>query len=196
MKNNMKDSMKIETRKQAELISDPICLTIINYIEEEAYTKENIAKNIEEDYTLISQYIDELYKNNILNVIQKDGKKKFHKSAISYKMGSWDNNFDGNIYNHWVLGLIHHLESNLTDLLKILSDRDKDKFLKDLGYYDNVFNISKVYLDQDEVEELQELINDFIKKHKKTDEKSDEKRPYEMALILNPDLPFIKKQID
>lgn len=192
----MKEQMKIKTSRQAELISDPICLSIINFIEEDAYTIKEIASNLEEDYTIIKKYMKDLSDNELFIKLDEDGETKYKKSAKSYKMGSWDNNFDGHIYNHWVLGLIHHLESNLTDLLKILSKKDKKAFFEDLGYHDNVFNLSKVYLNPEEVQELQEIINNFVQEHKDKPEELEDKRPHEMALILNPDLTFIKNNTD
>ena len=198
MKENMKKSMEIKDQKQAELISDPICLSIINLMEEDKVTKKYISDNLEEEYSLISKYIDRLYENNIIKKFNDDGEIKYQKSAESYTLGDWTDNFNGNAYNHWALGLLHHIESNLTDLLKILPKNTNEKdLLEELGYANKTFRLGKLYLSKEEVKEFNEILTNFVKKHQKRPEGDfGEKRPYEFSILLNPDIPYLKKKIN
>lgn len=198
MKENMKKSMEIKDQKQAELISDPICLSIINLMEEDKVTKKYISDNLEEEYSLISKYIDRLSENNIIKKFNDDGEIKYQKSAESYTLGDWTDNFNGNAYNHWALGLLHHIESNLTDLLKILPKNTNEKdLLEELGYANKTFRLGKLYLSKEEVKEFNEMLTNFVKKHQKRPEGDfGEKRPYEFSILLNPDIPYLKKKIN
>ena len=198
MKENMKKSMEIKDQRQAELISDPICLSIINLMEEDKVTKKYISDNLEEEYSLISKYIDRLYENNIIKKFNDDGEIKYQKSAESYTLGDWTDNFNGNAYNHWALGLLHHIESNLTDLLKILPKNTNEKdLLEELGYANKTFRLGKLYLSKEEVKEFNEMLTNFVKKHQKRPEGDfGEKRPYEFSILLNPDIPYLKKKIN
>lgn len=194
----MKKSMEIKDQRQAELISDPICLSIINLMEEDKVTKKYISDNLEEEYSLISKYIDRLYENNIIKKFNDDGEIKYQKSAESYTLGDWTDNFNGNAYNHWALGLLHHIESNLTDLLKILPKNTNEKdLLEELGYANKTFRLGKLYLSKEEVKEFNEMLTNFVKKHQKRPEGDfGEKRPYEFSILLNPDIPYLKKKIN
>ena len=190
--------MEIKNRTQAELISDPICLSIINLMEEDTVTKKYLADNLDEDFSLISKYIDRMYKNDLIKKIEEKDEIKYRKAAQSYTLGDWTNNFNGNAYDHWALGLLHHIESNITDLLKILPDDKKSKdFLEELGYADKTFRLGKVYLTKEEVKEFNQLLSDFLNKHQKRPSgELGDKRPYEFSVLLNPDLPYIKNQVE
>lgn len=193
----MKKSMEIKTKEQAELISDPICLSIINLMEEDKVTKKYLAENLAEDYTLISKYIDQMCENDLIEKIEENNTVKFKKVAESYTLGDWTDNFNGNAYNHWALGLLHHIESNLTDLLKILpSGKNSKNFLEKLGYDDKTFRLGKIYLTTEEVNEFNEILTDFILKHQKRPSgEMGDKRPYDFSILLNPDIPYLKKKI-
>lgn len=194
----MKKNMEIKNESQAELISDPMCLSIINVMEEDKVTKNYISNNLDEGYKIISKYIDRLFENNIIDKFEEDGEIKYQKKAENYTLGDWTNNYNGKAYNHWALGLLHHIESNLTDLLKILPKNKKEKdLLEELGYADKTFRLGKLYLSKQEVKEFNNVLTDFVKKHQKRP-KNDlgEKRPYEFSILLNPDIPYVKKKIN
>ena len=198
MTDNMRKSMEITNKEQAELISDPICLSIINLMEDDKVTKKYLANHLDEGYTIISKYIDRMYENNIIKKIENDDEVKYQKRAESYTLGDWTNNYNGSAYNHWALGLLHHIESNLTDLLKIIpKNKDENDFLEELGYADKTFRLGKFYLSKDEVKEFNDMLTDFIKKHQKRPEGDlGDKRPYEFSILLNPDIPYLKKKIN
>lgn len=188
--------MEIKNEQQTELISDPICLSILNLMEDDKVTKKYLSENLGEDYSIISKYIDRLCENNIIEKYKENGKTNYQKAAESYTLGDWTNNYNGNAYNHWALGLLHHIESNLTDLLKILPKNEKD-LLDELGYADKTFRLGKLYLTKDEVKEFNDLLSDFVKKHqKRPKENLGKKRPYEFSILLNPDIPYVKKKIN
>ncbi|MFW5891593.1 MAG: hypothetical protein ACOCQ2_00895 [Halanaerobiales bacterium] len=194
----MKEVMKIKSREQLELITDPISLSILNLMEDQAITKRETAKQLDEDLSLINKYIDRLQNNKLIKKIEEDNKTKYKKNAETYELGSWNKNFDGNPYNHWILGLIHHLESNITDILKLLpEDEDSEEFFNSLGYEDTSLRLNKLFLDREEAQELHDMLTNFIKKHnKRPDNNSSDKKPYELAVIFNPDLPYLKKKLD
>ena len=170
MKEKMQKTMEIKNKRQAELISDPICLSIINLMEEDKVTKKYLADNLDEKYSLINKYIDRLYENNIIKMYKENGETKYQKAAESYTLGDWTNNYNGNAYNHWALGLLHHIESNLTDLLKILpKNKDEKDLLEELGYADKTFRLGKIYLTKKEVKEFNEILTNFVNKHQKNE---------------------------
>ena len=193
----MKKRMEIKTQEQAELISDPICLSIINLMEEDNVSKKYLANHLDEDFSLISKYIDRMYENDMIIKKEKNGEIKYQKSAKNYTLGDWTNHYNGNAYNHWALGLLHHIESNLTDLLKILpKDEKENDFLEELGYADKTFRLGKFYLNKEEVKEFNNMLSNFIKKHQKRPKGNlGDKRPYEFSILLNPDIPYLKKKI-
>lgn len=139
--------------------------------------------------------IDRLYRIGLLTVANEgEDPPKYTRTADNITPGNkLTDYFDGNIYDHWILGLINHMENNFIDLLKrrLLLTRvsnDSEASFKELGYTESTFSNFTIYLTPEEVKELSELIDKFRERHKEKPAENSRKRPYELSVLLHPDL--------
>lgn len=65
---------------------------------------------------------------------------------------------------------------------------DSEASFKELGYTESTFSNFTIYLTPEEVKELSELIDKFRKRHKEKPAENSRKRPYELSVLLHPDL--------
>lgn len=193
---DMKDKYIIRGEEQLGLITDPFVLSIINLIEKDSATIEWVAKEMDEKISLVADYMDRMHRAGLLTLVEEEGETRYQKVAASFQMET-DAPRGKDIHHHWVFGLLHHLESNLLDLLKVTADfEDYHQELDKLGYGKTMTMLTKVYLTKEEFMEFRDYIVNFFKKYEdKPEGELGDKRPYEIVLDASPELSCLRKLI-
>jgi len=181
-----KKKMKISDRKIMELLGDPISMDIIGVIEDETVTIDYIVKKLNEKRSLIENYINEMKKAGIVEKTENG----YRTSAESFEgkeliRSTNKDNAD------WIRGFINHMENSLINNLDKLYEKDNlskeekiEKFYKHLR-----ISYSGVYLTEEEAEELNEYISDFLSdKDDKERKKSDEHNKYYLYNFFFPEI--------
>ncbi|MGM0413759.1 MAG: hypothetical protein ACQEQP_01105 [Bacillota bacterium] len=163
----MKENLAISDSKTIELLCDPFTIDIINTLEMNPLSKNEIAEKLNESSELISKYVDKMEEGNLL----KKTDKGFKLTAKSFTAdGNLNLSSARNAQNN-ISGFINHLENNLRDQIEILADLKEKDPEKAKTYTDQQkIGYSPLYLSKDEIKELKQLIDGFIK------EKSQENR--------------------
>ena len=154
-----KKKMKITDRKIMELLGDPISMDIIGVVEDETVTIDYIVKKLNENQSLIKNYVKEMVKAGILEETE-NGYRTSADSFEGQELISSTNKDNAD----WIRGFINHMENSLINNLDKLYDKDdlseKEKFEK---FYKKIkMSYSGIYLTDEEAEEFNEIINDFL----------------------------------
>ncbi len=197
--NNDKKTYQIKNQEQADLLTDPIGLTILVAMEENQWvTAESLAREIDEDQAMVMDYLLRMTEADMVESHQQE-KMTFRKRAQYYSLGQVFSSIPDNIDNHWVFGLIQHLSSDFRDLLGLLKNYDNiGEALEDNEYFGRkslFLGIQKLYLSEEDLENFRQEINDTIKKYRETSRKNSETREFEAAFFVKPYLPAIYKII-
>ena len=160
----MKENLEIKDSKTIELLCDPFTIDILNTLELNPLKKEEIAENLNESLSLISEYVDKMVAGNLL--VKTD--KGFKLTAKSFTAdGSLNLSSVRNAKNN-ISGFINHLENNIRDQIENLADLKIINPEKTKTYTDQqLVGYSPLYLSDDEIEELHNLLQDFIKEKSK-----------------------------
>jgi len=192
------ETYQIKNQEQADLLTDPIGLTILVAMEKgEWISAEKIAQEIDEDKNMVLDYLLRMSEAEMVISKKTDQNILFNKKAQYYSLGQIFNDIPQNVDNHWVFGLIQHLSSDFKDLLELLKDYDDiDKALEDNQYFGKkslFLGIQKIYLDQEDLENFREEINAVISKYRDKSRQNEDTREFETALFTKPYLPAIYK---
>jgi len=194
-KNNDKTTYQIKNQEQADLLTDPIGLTILVAMEEgEWVTAKKLAREIDEKPSMVMDYLLRMSEADMVESRQEED-MMFRKRAQYYSLGQVFSSIPENVDNHWVFGLIQHLSSDFRDLLGLLQGYDNiGDALEDNEYYgrESLFlGIQKLYLTEEDLKDFRQEINDTIKKYRDTSRKTSETREFEAAFFVKPYLPSI-----
>ncbi|MEC9488828.1 MAG: hypothetical protein UMV23_05045, partial [Halanaerobium sp.] len=185
----------LKKQEQVELITDPLSLSIVNLIADKPVTKEWVASQLDERYDMISNYIDEMVKYEILVEQDNDeGVKTYIRAARNFEIGKMTS-FSRDIYNHWVLGMVNHIENNMLDMVRLIGMNDPEKFFTDLDTVPPSFSNSILRLTEEEVKELRDFYSSFVERHHRYQsekEDSEDKKLYEINLIMHPHIPDLR----
>lgn len=162
-----KKKMKITDREIMELLGDPISMDIIGVVEDETVSIDFIVKKLNEKKSLIRNYVKEMVKAGILEETE-NGVRTAADSFEGQELISSTNKNNAD----WIRGFINHMENSLINNLDNLYDKDdlseEEKYEK---FYKKVkISYSGIYLTEEEAEEFNELIDDFLS------DKDDKKR--------------------
>lgn len=196
--NSMKDKLSLKTKEQIDLITDPVCLSILNLMEDcVPLTKEQLAQRMGEKVELVSRYVDEMAQHGILTVDrQAEGQPLYQKAATEYNMDKSLKNFNPDIAANWVLGLLNHVENNTVEMLKISESEDREALLHEMGYESWTFSNSTIYLTREEVRELKQFLGKFLAEHASSPKADgDERRAYELTVVLHPEVQSLRKAL-
>lgn len=160
----MKEKLEITDSKTIELLCDPFTIDIINTMELNPLKKEKIAEKLNENLELISNYVDKMEEGNLL----KKTDKGFKLTAKSFTAdGSLNLSSVRNAKNN-ISGFINHLENNLRDQIENLADLKEIDPKKTKTYTDQqMVGYSPLYLSENEIKELHNLLESFIKEKSK-----------------------------
>lgn len=200
----MKDVLVLDKKEQLELIGDPFVHDILDCINYDLVTKEQIINKLNEKTELIEEYLTRLLDNDILTEVvdQETGEKKLRATArsIEGKDIIYDHLNEDEL--HWLNGYINHLENRIVDLFRYLGRlEDPKETLENLNYDPIPYaSINKVYLTKEEAHQLTKMIGDFLKQDKKEmREKSKEDNKYnlyEFYGYLFPELKMLKEKVN
>lgn len=154
-----KKKMKITDREIMELLGDPISMDIIGVVEDETVSLDYIVKKLNEKKSLIKSYVEEMVKAGILEKTE-NGVRTAADSFEGEELISSTNKDNAD----WIRGFINHMENSLINNLdKLYEKNDLSEEEKIEKFYENIkISYSGIYLTDEEAEELNEIIDDFL----------------------------------
>ncbi len=155
----MKEILNITDKKVLDLISDPFTMDIISVLGHQAVSLEKIAEDLEEKPSFIANYIDDMVASGLLTEVE-DGYKITAKSIHAKELLL---NAGAETASNWISGFINHMENSLVKQFQRLDElRENDKEAASKYVENYRLSHSQLYLSEEEIKELHELLNDFI----------------------------------
>ena len=200
----MQDVLFLESKEQLELIGDPFVLDILDAMGYDVCRREEIIEKTDENPDMMDDYLDIMIKNNFLTLIEDNEDKSKQKIRVTAKSIEGKHIvFDYLKENdlHWLNGYINHLENRIVDFFKYLSKlEDPEAKLEELNYTTDLYaSTNKVYLTDEEAEELMSMISEFLKQNQKEmKEKSETGKHnlYEFYAYMFPELKEFKEKVE
>lgn len=155
----MKEILNITDEKVLDLISDPFTMDIISVMGHQAVSLKKIAEELEEEPSFIANYIDDMITSGLLTEVENGYKitaRSIHAKELLLNAGA-------KTASNWISGFINHMENSLVkqfQRLDELREKDKEAASKYVEHYR--LSHSLLYLSEEEIRELHELLNDFI----------------------------------
>lgn len=201
-----KNYFSAETIEQTNLLTDPFGLTILSTLEADCYlTCQEIKEKTGEDLKLIEEYIDLFLKEDMIFAKKENDKMIYAKKADYYSFSpELLSMIPEQIQDHIIFGLLHSIQGDYYDLLKLAKNyKNLDKALETAGYPESKKSLdlimSRIYIKEDQIDELEEQIKEIFKKYEKIPEdgKEDDYLTFDLNFFMKPTISnFIKKMKD
>lgn len=194
----MKETMTITTLEQLELLVDPACLAIINFVFETPVTKKQIAEELEEELDFISDAVDRLVSHGLFErvALEDSDVPGYRRTACRFDalgmMGS------AKVPDPSVLSaFINYIENNILDYYRLLAGaEDSRKALADMGYAPPWFSELQYLLTEEEARDCRRHFLEYMKKYDgRRDGDAAGCRPYEIGLIIYPYIPEFRRRL-
>lgn len=168
----MKEVMHVKDEKTLELLSDPFVMDILNIIEGKKMSKEDINNELREDVKMISSYINNMEQAGLLI---KEG-EHYRVSARSIDARGTLMKASAETAMNWISGFINHMENNIGEQFKNLEELKKsDEEAVYCLMKSYRLSHSQMYLTEEEIKELNEMLNNFIKSKRIEDREDKDK---------------------
>ncbi len=182
----MKENMRIEDEETLDLLSDPFTMDILNCLEEEYLTEEEICRLMDEKPSLIANYLSRMVETGLVE--KKEDNFRIAARTIYAKDSVLS--FNSNRASSWMAGFVNHMENNLSRqffLLDQVKEQDRDLSKKLIGEF--FIGHSLLYLNDEEIEEFQNMIREFIEDKKSSKRKAEtERRKCHLYSFFFPEL--------
>lgn len=187
----MEDKVYLTKKSQVDLMTDPLCLAIINLIGKKPVTKEWIAEQLDEKQNFINKCLVELVEQDLLILVEEDGAEKYGRRAKTLEV---DKSLVNEANEYWASGILNHIENEVAEILQLSKGDNREELLNELGYKNFHISTSNLMLTQEEFDEFQEVLDSFTKRHQ-DEEETDELKKYGLAVVLYPNVPRLKSAI-
>ncbi len=174
------ENFKAETIEQTNLMTDPFGLTVLSTLKTDEYLSvEEIAKQSGEDVKLIDEYIKLFCDEKMIKTKKEDGIEKYSKISDYYSFSSeLLSMIPDQIQDHIIFGLLHAIQGDYYDLLKLAQKYDNlDKALAEAGYPEAKKSLDllmgKIYIKKEDIKDIEDLIKKLITKYDKVPEGED-----------------------
>lgn len=168
----MREIMHVKDEKTLELISDPFTMDILNIIEGGEMSKEEVNKELKEDFKMISSYMDNMEQAGLL--VKEAGNYKVSARSINAKETLMK--ASAQTATNWIAGFINHMENNISEQFRKLEElRKEDEKAADNFIKNYRLSHSQLHLTDEEIMELNQLLNDFVQSKRIEDRKDKEK---------------------
>lgn len=166
----MERELRIEDEETLDLLSDPYTLDILNVLEDRRMSREDVGKRLGERDTLVSYYLDALTEAGL--IIEDDG--RYQAAARTFNAVDGLLNSCERTATNWIVGFINHMENNICEQFKLL-ERAKGEGEENSQRYIDQYYIShnQMYLNEGEIEELHELLKNFVREKGERDRVED-----------------------
>ncbi len=183
---------KVKNRAQVELLTDPLGIPILVAMERDHWiTAYELAEELGEKEDLIYNYLQNMYKTDMLLKKEENNKEKFCKKATFYSVGKMFSDLPETIDDHWIFGIIQHLKGDFKDMLELLQEsKSLTEGFENSGYPGDKsldFLIRKLHLDKEQIDDFNQELRNLINKYNNKDTKS--KEVYDITIFRKPYLP-------
>ncbi len=200
---NKGKTFKANTIEQTNLLTDPFGLTVLSTLEADKYiTAEEIAEQSGEELELIEEYLNLFIKEDMIQTKRENDIKKYSKKAEYYSFSpELLSMIPDQIQDHIIFGLLHSLQGDYYDLLKLAKEHDNlDQALEKAGYPEPKKSLDlvmgRIYIKEDDIEELEAHIQELFDNYSKIPEGEDEKDylAFDLNFFMKPYIAsFMKK---
>lgn len=197
-------TFQAKTIEQTNLLTDPFGLTVLSTLGvEEFLSVEEIADENKEEKGLIKEYLEMFLNEEMIREKEENGVKKYAKKSEYYSFSpELLSNIPEQIQDHIIFGLLHALQGDYYDLLKLAKEhKDLEKALKKAGYPEPKKSLDlimgRISIKKEDLEELEEAINSIFRKYKKVpnDEKEEDYLTFDLNFFMKPTLSSFMKKI-
>ncbi|HMA58762.1 MAG TPA: hypothetical protein VKN64_00625 [Halanaerobiales bacterium] len=200
---NKGKTFKANTIEQTNLLTDPFGLTVLSTLEADKYiTAEEIAEQSGEELELIEEYLNLFIKEDMIQSKKENDKKKYSKKAEYYSFSpELLSMIPDQIQDHIIFGLLHALQGDYYDLLKLAKEHDNlDQALEKAGYPEPKKSLDlvmgRIYIKEDDIEELEAHIQELFDKYSNIPEGEEEEDylAFDLNFFMKPYIAsFMKK---
>lgn len=203
---NKGKTFKASTIEQTNLLTDPFGLTVLSTLEADKYiTAEEIAEQAGEELELIEEYLNLFIKEDMIQVQKENDIKKYSKKAEYYSFSpELLSMIPDQIQDHIIFGLLHAIQGDYYDLLKLAKEYDNlEQALQKAGYPEPKKSLdlvmSRIYIKEEDLEELDEYIKEIFNKYSEIPAGEDEEDylAFDLNFFMKPYIAsFMKKMRD
>jgi len=203
---NKGKTFKANTIEQTNLLTDPFGLTVLSTLEADKYiTAEEIAEQSGEELELIEEYLNLFIKEDMIQSKKENDIKKYSKKAEYYSFSpELLSMIPDQIQDHIIFGLLHALQGDYYDLLKLAKEHDNlDQALEKAGYPEPKKSLDlvmgRIYIKEDDIEELEAHIQELFDKYSNIPEGEEEEDylAFDLNFFMKPYIAsFMKKMRD
>lgn len=167
----MEKELRIKDEKTLELLSDPYTLDILNILEDKKMSRDEIGENLGERDSLVRYYLNEL---TAAGLVKKDN-GSYQAAARTFNAIESLLNCCERTAANWIAGFINHMENNICEQFKLLERVESEKAEESQRYKDHYYiSHNQLYLSEEEIEELQELLKSFARDRDERDRSNSE----------------------
>lgn len=188
-------TFQAETIEQTNLLTDPFGLTVLSTLEaDEFISAEEISEQADEEIELIEEYLKLFLEQNMIKKEVKDNITRYAKKAEYYSFSTeLLSMIPDQIQDHIIFGLLHAIQGDYYDLLKLAKEYDDlEAALKKAGYPEPKksldLTMGRISIKKEDMEELQSSIKDIFNKYDKIpeDENEDDYLTFDLNFFLKP----------
>jgi hypothetical protein len=198
------EHFRAETIEQTNLLTDPFGLTVLSILDLDNYmTANDISEMSGEEVNLIEEYLELFLEENMIKAKTIDNSKKYAKKAEYYSFSpELLSTIPDKIQDHLIFGLIHAIQGDYYDLLKLAKEyNDLESALGKAGYPEPKKSLDllmgRIFIKKEDIEELEEEINDIFKKYKEVPEDKNEEEylSFDLNFLMKPTMSNFLKNI-
>ena len=202
-KSMIKKNFKAQSKEQTDLLTDPFGLTVLAELDPVEFKSATvISKDTKENKKLIKEYLEKMEEHKMVETKNGDEEKLYRKKADYYSFSSeLLSKLPDNIQDHWIFGLLHALEGDYYDFLKLASKyEDIDKALEVAKYPSAKYSLSlimnRIYIEKENIEKLEKEINEIFEKYSTPPKNTDEYLCFDLNFMMKPNIPDFNKKLN
>ena len=197
-------TFKAQTIEQTNLLTDPFGLTVLSTLEADKYiSAEEIAEESGEELNLIKEYLQLFINEEMIKSKEEDGKLKYAKMSEYYSFSpELLSMIPEQIQDHIIFGLLHALQGDYYDLLKLAKEHDNlDQALEKAGYPEPKKSLDlvmgRIYIKEEDMDEMESNIKKVFKKYSEIPEDEDEEDylAFDLNFFMKPYIASFMKKI-
>ncbi|MFO7814599.1 MAG: hypothetical protein R6V14_02475 [Halanaerobiales bacterium] len=197
-------NFRAETIEQTNLLTDPFGLTVLSILEVDEYmTAKDISEKSGEELNLIEEYLKLFLEENMIESKELNNNKKYAKKAEYYSFSpELLSMIPEKIHDHLIFGLIHAIQGDYYDLLKLSKEyNDLESALDKAGYPKPKKSLDlmmgRIYIKEENMKEMSEEINNIFKRYKEVPEDEDEEDylSFDLNFLMKPTMAHFLKNI-
>ena len=195
---------KANTIEQTNLLTDPFGLTVLSTLEADKYiTAKEIAEQSGEELELIEEYLKLFLKEDMIQIKKDDDTEKFSKKAEYYSFSpELLSMIPDQIQDHIIFGLLHAIQGDYYDLLKLAKEHDNlDQALKKAGYPEPKKSLDlimgRIYIKEEDIVHMEDHIQELFDKYSEIPEGEDPKDylAFDLNFFMKPYLASFMEKI-